>query len=429
MKRPRSVGVFFYGLMITAICLAPEATATIPYSGAGGIFPGFGPGVIAPPGVGGKEYSHDFDSTTIGAAALSPPPADAEQIIAWDGVGGTVDVTDFSGTRPMYTPDDDVDAIAHHRDFAYEELHAEASHLLFSLDDRFHFVTFGGVSPAAIPAGTPPGVTLGNGNVVGGSGEISYELGLIGGNPPDTQGLWAAQSAINGMPLPDDIDGLEVWGPEPPLGDADKYSLDIDIASFGTATMPAGDAVSIWNASGTDYLAHSAIVGAVTSLLGPIPASAFLPPKTAGDDEARDIAAINLDALMVQDTIESPDLFEPGPGGPAGGPPGPGDEIIFSIRQIVDPMDPDGFYATGSELFVLNAGTGAFFLAHGGHLWDHAYSVATFGGMVPGGGQQVFAYDINAIEAVGEFAIPEPASVALLLVGLASVSCLGHRRG
>lgn len=426
METRRWVHTLLCGSLIAMSSLGAEAFATIPYSGAGGVAPGFGPGVIKPPMVGGKEYSHDFDSTTIGAGAIGPAPLDAEQIIAWDGIGGTTAVTDFTGTRPTYSLDDDIDAIANHGDFAYKQLHTEDSHLLFSLDDKFHFVTFGGVSPATIPAGTPPGVTLGNGNVVGGSGEISYELGLIGGNPADFQALWAGQAAINGMPLPDDIDGLEVWGPEPPSADADKYSLDIDVASFGSGTVIPGDAVSVWNASGSDYIPHSFIVGAVTSLLGPVPPTAFLPPKTALDDQVRAESAINLDALMVQDIIEDPDHFDPGPGGPAGGP-GPGDEIIFSIRQIVDPADPDGFYATGSELFVLNAGTGAFYLGHGGHLWDHTYALTTFGGMVPGG-QQVFAYDINAIEAVGEFAVPEPTNVALLIIGFASIGRLARQR-
>ena len=412
------------GLLITFINPGSMALATIPYAGAGGPFPGFGPGIIAPPSVGGKEFSHDRDY----AVTLFGPPdtiADPQQIVAFDGMpgaSGVVDVTDYSGTRPMYTPDDQIDAIANRGDFAYDEVKSETAHLLFSLDDRYNFVTFGGVVPGMLPPGTPPGVVVpGNGNVVGGSGEISYELGLIGGNPADFQALWAPQADVNGMPLPDDVDGLEVWGPEPPAADADKYSLELDVFSFGTA-IP-GDAVSVWNASGTPYVPHSSVVAAVTALLGPIPATAFLPGPD-GTPEHEDIGAINLDALMVRDVIEDPDSFDRGPGGPVG--PGPGDEIIFSIDQIVDPMDPDGFYATGSELFIMNAGAPPMFLAHGGHLWDHAYTIMTFGGTA-GPGQQVFAFDINAIEAVGQFAVPEPTSLTLLLVGLVGISC-GRKR-
>jgi len=404
---------------------AAETQATIPYSPVSGPFPGFGPGIITPDLVGGKEFSHDMDYevTLFGPPDTMPDP---QQVVAWDGTlggSGVVDVTDFSGTRPDYDAEDEIDALANRGDFAYTQLKMERAHLLFSLDDLYHVVPLGGGGipvPMGIPPGTPPGVTLGNGNVVGGSGEISYELGTLGGNPVDFQSVWAEQADINGMPLPRDIDGLEVWGPEPPAADADKYSLDVDAFSFGSPASP-GDAVSVWNGSGTPYVAHSDIVAAVTALLGPIPATAFL----AGPDGRpieEDRFAINLDALMVHDVAGENDTFGRSPVGPD-----ESDEIIFSIRQIIDPADPDGYYATGSELIVLNAGSGASYLMHGGHPWDHTYALSVFGGeIVPG--QQVFAYDINAIEAVGEFAVPEPASTALLLVGLAAVNGVRRKR-
>lgn len=391
--------MFLRLLAATALLLTTGAasvtTATLPYGGAGGFFPGFGPGVSPPPIVGGKEYSHDRDATTIGAVG-SPPPFDAEQIIAWDGAGGALDVTDYTGTRPAYTPDDDIDAIANRRDFAYGELKADISHLVFSVDDTYGLYSFGALSPGVLPAAGP--VILGNGNAIGGAGELSVELAAGVGNPPDTQTLWASQAMINGMPLPDDVDGVEVWGPEPLLADADKYSLDIDILS-GVAGAPP---VSIWNASGSPYVFHPSIVAAVTSLLpGPVP---------SGVEEF-----INLDALMVQDVIGSEDEFERSPVGPA-----IGDEIIFSIRQIPNPGDPDGYYATGSELFVLNSGGVATYLTHGGHVWDHAYSLAAFDiwSMDP---ENYGVIDINAIEAIGEFAVPEPSTLLLLVAAVAGV--------
>ncbi|MCA9239715.1 MAG: PEP-CTERM sorting domain-containing protein [Planctomycetales bacterium] len=411
MRRASRVLVAVAAAALLMAIVAP-VRATIPYGGAGGAIPGFGKGLIDDDLVGGKEYSHDRDSTSIGGGAVGPPPFDAEQIVAWDGKGGVVDVTDYTGTRPAYTPDDEIDAIANHGDYAYTEVRTERAHLLFSLDDRYNIVGLGGggVFPAILPSGlssTYPGpgvVPLGNGNSVGGAGEISFELGLIGGNPPDTQGVWANQPEINGMPFPDDINGLEVWGPEPPLADADKYSLMDDVFSGGAA----GGATSVWNASGTPYIPHAAIVAAVTALLPG--------PRPTGPIEE----FVNLDALMVHDVLGDPDRFDPGPVGA-----GPGDEIIFSIRQIPNPADPDGFYATGSELFVLNASAPPMYLSHGGHPWDHAYSLAVFGGFaVPG--QQAFAYDINAIEAVGEFSVPEPLSLGLLAIGV--VGLAGKRR-
>ncbi len=421
MTTQRGVYTLLGGLLIALISTGSEALATIPYGGSGGVFPAFGPGVIAPPLVGGKEYSHDIDSTAAGGGAIGPPVADAEQIIAWDGSGGVVDASDFSGSRPLYLPDDPIDAIANRLDFGYHEVKSETAHLVFSVDDTFAGYSGGAPFPAMLPPGSPPGITLKNGNVIGGSGELSVELALSGGlNPADTQMLWAGQAAINGMPLPDDIDGTELWGPEPPESDTDKYSLDFDTLSFtppGSVGPFSGDAVSVWNAPGTPYVPHSAVVFAVTSLLG-APSTAIPPVEEF----------INLDALMVQEAINThPDGFDEFEASPTGG---PGDEIIFSIRQIPDPGDPDGYYATGSELFVLNADGTFGFLMHGGHPWDHLYSLTTFeifGGTSPQD-PNYGVIDINAIEAVGEFAVPEPASIALLFVGLASIGCLGRQR-
>lgn len=405
MKVRRTMSVCVAAMACAAV--SGEAWATIPYGSAGGPFPGFGPGVIAPTGVGGKEYSHDTDSTTIGAGAVAPPPFDAEQIVAWDGSGGTVDVTDFSFTRPSYTFDDEIDALAHHADLGFSELKSDEAHLVYSVDDTHWLYTGGGAGLAPVPSAGP--IVLPS-NVIAGAGELSYELATAGaaaGNPFNTHGTWATQPEINGMPLPTDIDSVEVWGPEPPVADGDKYSLSIDGFSDFSPGGPAG--TSVWNASGTPYIDHPKIVAAVTSLLGPLPTTAFIANPFGPIDGPH---AINLDALMVQDVIGDIDTFE---GNPTGGD-GPVDEIIFSITQIVDPMDPDGYYATGSELFVLDGDMVATYLTHGGHVWDHTYALSEF---------DVFfaddlnsgVLDINAIEAVGEFAVPEPASLALLMLG------------
>ena len=176
---------------------------------------------------------------------------------------------------------------------------------------------------------------MSNSNAIGGSGEVSIEeAGAFAA--PDTQGVWATLPEVNGMPLPVDTDGLEVWGPEPPisLGDTDKYSLDLD--------FPSG--TSVWNGSGTPFISHATVLGAVTSLLGPLPPGAFLPY-----DDAEGEAIVNLDAMMIRQGGGEEDLFD------GVTDTGDSDEIIFSIRQIVDLSDSSGYYATGSELFLMDA--------------------------------------------------------------------------
>ena len=227
--------------------------------------------------------------------------------------------------------------------------------------------------------------------------------------------MWAKQGEVNGMPLPRDVDAVEVWGPEPAfVADADKYSRDLD---FTTGT-------SVWHddgASGSGYISHASVVAAVTSLLGPVPGGAVLPYPDFIDGTD----AINLDALMVRDFLEGDEEFNRSPNGDVG------DQIIFSIRQIVDPNDPTGYYATGSELFLMDASKGAagtVFLDHGGHLWDKAYAVAelSLAGDLIDNGRAVI--DINAIEAVGAKVVPEPTSLAMLGMAVAGLIALRRKK-
>ncbi|MEO2048317.1 MAG: PEP-CTERM sorting domain-containing protein [Pirellulales bacterium] len=392
--------------MTIALGTGAPANATVPYGSLSGGSPGgLGPILATPSVIPGKEYSHDLDEETLAPGGF----ADPQQVIAWDGSGGVGDGLDFTGERPSYTPDDQVDAIANHGDHLFRQLQSggdtvDTAHLIFSHDDMIsiHTAPLGGgalPAPFLVPSGTPPGIMLSSGKVIGGAGELSYEKAFAF-SPPSDQGLWAKQADINAMPFPGDVDGVELWGPEPAFtADTDKYSLDLDFMS-GT---------SVWNGiTGTPYISHATIVAAVTSLLGPVSGVLPFPDFIDGND------AINLDALMVQDIIpgNAHDTFDRDPTG------APGDKIIFSIRQIVDPSDPTGYYATGSELFVLDATTGpagTTFLAHGGHLWDKAYALSDLS--LPTtlvNGHAVI--DINAIEAISQGVVPEPTSAALFLV-------------
>lgn len=389
------------GLVVAALFnLAPTVSAS-PYGSVMSIAHQLGPGIIPPKNVIGKEYSHDLD---LNAAGL----LDAQRVIAWDGSGGVGDGLDYTGTRPTYTLEDQVDAIANANDLYYSDLRLDRAHLLFSIDDaasaRGPIVPpppIGFIVPSAGPIG------LANGQVIGGAGEISYELGSVlpSGAAPSTQGLWASQAQINDMPLPIDVDGLEVWGNEPAFtADSNKYSLRVDAAS-GT---------SVWNLSGTPYVSHAAIVSTVMTLLGP-----FAPGSELDVDD------IDLDALMVLD-VSDPinDTFDRDPMGN----PSESDEILFSIKQLIDPADPTGYYATGSEIFFLNASGFEGFLVHGGHVWDKAYALSNMISLAAvAGGNLNVQHDLNALEAVAD--VPEPAGLMLGVFSLSFIVAKRRRRG
>lgn len=389
------------------------AVAFSPVPKDGTVIPGSGR--LPADAVWGKEYSHDLDVT----GGPGAPMLDPEQVILWNGSGDTANGVDYSGSRPNFPQDRQVDAIANSRDALFNELLRDAAGLAFSHDDEIFGSTSAGFGMITVPSGGP--LTTASGYTIGGSGELSMEYaGAFAG--PASIDIWAKQPEIDSRlgpterPMPRDVDGVEVWGFEPDQGedfrgDADKYSLEIDAES----------GFSVWNASGTPYLPHADIVTAVESLLGPAPDEAFLPY-----DEARGHNAINVDALMVQDVIGSPERFNREFEGELEGAvrdqeglpielEQQGDSLIFSIRQMVM---PDGsYYATGSELFVLDSLSGVSFLKHGEHLWDSAFAMSELSvseTYFEETRQEVrFAVlDINAIEAIGDIEIPP-----LVLVG------------
>ncbi|MCO6043222.1 PEP-CTERM sorting domain-containing protein [Aeoliella sp. ICT_H6.2] len=395
-----------YGTLFTLL-LSPSAQAAVPYVPVP-VFgkPLTGPNVMRPDEVYGKEYSNDRDFSVIG------PTGDPQQIVNWDGSGGVMDGLDYSFTQQQNEFDLQLDAMANSRDGLFRQVVRDDAHLVYSHDDEIVMYPAGPGGPMNLfrmPSVGP--VTLANGQQIGGAGELSVELAgaHVGASIHE---LWAKAGEINRMPPPseefsNDVDGVEMWGPEPPkqeddgqvfLGDADKYSLELD---FQTGA-------SIWNASGTPYMSHAMIVSAVESLLGPIPGHAMLPHQ---NQESRN--AIDIDALMVYDTAGEIDVFDLEPQPPHNEDlrdqlgqgirdDEPRDTIVFSIRQIVDDVDPDGYYATGSELFVLDSIKGVSFLEHGGHVWDQGYALQELQFKLEDQEDGYSVLDINALEAIGQ---------------------------
>ncbi|MBX3434152.1 MAG: PEP-CTERM sorting domain-containing protein [Pirellulales bacterium] len=403
---------------LAAVCVAGAAMpawagdyyTTVPFPA--GVFIG-GTGATPAHVVIGKEYSHNRAVPGADPRIVSFDDHDAFgvpdplQVVSWDGIpragmgggnSGSNDAFDF-GVPGFNYPQGQVDAIANRGDFLFREVIENKASLLFSS-------------------------TLDT-SVVGGV-HVWWE------DPTGAFGIWADAETLGIAHPPGpgpgvnhhpvfDLDGLEVWGPEPPthlpggnvvvegyigglhVADSDRFSLDNDSLS----------GVSVWAydiAAKTiaPWVLHADVVAAVEY--------AFLGAGGAFPREIRDL--IDLDALMARDLgqVAAHGLFAPG------------DEILFSI----DPIDAVGI--DGGEIihayFDAAGGIVGAFLSHGGHLWDTAFDIrGTFG---------VEFEDIDAIEAVGTLTgdpidvpdpyIPEPATIWLAGLGLAGIAARRRRR-
>lgn len=166
------------------------------------VLPEAGLGIPTPAQVSGKEYSDHTDKDDA-----NPPSADALRVLRWDGVGGTLNGFDYSGTflsgvdgEPIDDPGREVDALAGPFDALFTEVNNNQSALLLSSQ------------------GDPTAPIL----VESVGGSIS---------------TWATIAQVD-APGNDagvvDLDGLEVWGGEG-VDDAVHFSLEGD---------PIG--VSVW---------------------------------------------------------------------------------------------------------------------------------------------------------------------------------------
>jgi hypothetical protein len=184
----------FFSVLLCAGSVAGQAHAQnvdygIPTSPGPFVKPVAGVTLPLPRFVPGKEFTTDPNSNHAGAAAPG-------QLMAWDGLGGTVDLFNFGGAE--------VDAIANYQDALFSSVLSNSTNLLLSFE--------GDLGQRSIYA-------------VSQTGAVS---------------LWASSDTVmtpvsmgGNRPNPFDLNGLEVWGPD--------YAQDPDNARDSNVFSLVGD--------------------------------------------------------------------------------------------------------------------------------------------------------------------------------------------
>jgi hypothetical protein len=271
-----------------------------------------GPSVIVPTAkeVPGKDFSdiRDYEA---------PGGADAEQVLAWDGLGGVRDSFDYSASRVAYPdvlPDGAVDGIASAGDALFHAVRDNQAALLFSVETDPTILFERATGFPAAPAGF---------------------------------GVWATAADIDAMNLPLDTDGLEVWGGDS-NDDSDRYSLAGD--PFSDFVVPAESRkVAIW---AYDPAANISVHHTLTTDLAAAIDLQYGGIGYNGPLWGQLVEQMDVDAIMTF-----------------------GKQVTFSIRplDLTDPLLPD---FDGGEIFVYDGpASPTKFLDHGGHLWDTAFDV------------------------------------------------------
>ncbi|QDU59137.1 PEP-CTERM sorting domain-containing protein [Aeoliella mucimassa] len=373
----------------------------------------------------GKEYSNTDFSLVTDPRLYNTSDHDAfgafdpAQVVSWDGIpnpvtgnSGSVDGFDFEPALLQFNVDiPQIDALANRQDFLFNQIVRNEASLLFSM-----------TADLGISGGTKSRVHF----------EDPDPVDLVA----DPLDIWALPqiptgpgAGVNHHPV-QDLDALEVWGPEPSshengdttiregydggshTADANRFSLDNDSVT-GT---------SVWAydiATGTvgTWIPHSVIVEAVEDL--------FLGAGLDFDRQTRDM--IDVDGTMARDVGDS------SPTAPIYG---LNDELLFTIDPIDQPMMmsatggpvPAGFSIDGGEImhltFDASGAPVATFLKHGGHTWDTAFEVG-----------KTFGYefeDVDALEAVGvlegdDISTPEPSTMVMIGLALAMVGFAWRR--
>jgi hypothetical protein len=235
------------------------------------------PGSVIPGpwAVGGKEFSDFTDKTDVGV----PFPGFTS---LWDGSGGTAPGFLYGCPTAAHC---EVDAMAHPGDALFDSVVANMSALLVSVE------------------GDPGAIGVWSHSITG------------------VAAVWATHADITHHPI-DDLDGLEVWGPEG-APDAFRYSLLGDATGVAIYDHPSGAAI--------------ATTAEICGSIG--------------------LSECDLDALMMG-----------------------GSTIMFSVRPVLSPSG--ALIYDGGEIWTYTLGSfvPAAFLVHGGVVWDTAHDVTSLFG-------------------------------------------------
>lgn len=276
--------------------------------------------VVAPMMVFGKEYIASPNINQAGA----PTPG---QILRWSGTGAV-----SNGLR--YDPE--LDEIANQNDAFFPQLIANQADMVVSFRNSAGFDVGAGPNRNAIYFESSAGV----------------------------RGVWATTAQVDAANLPNNVEGIELWGTEL---DSNFVSLPNDPGGVAVFTNVGGFA---------PYLTTIDLQIAIGAQPG---------------------TALDLDTLMVHDTFGVGGRFDPG------------DQLIVGVRA-------NGQF-DGGELWVLTrtaaGGITAAFLNHGGVTYNTALNVGA-----------LYGTNIEEIDSIE--AIPAPGAVGLGMLG--SMLALRRRR-
>lgn len=333
------------------------------------VVPAVGPEIPRPDQVPGKEYSSENDTSSLPTGVT----LDDQQNTMWNGKGGVDNTFDYNNNdATSHSPQQQVDELANVRDALFHAARTNNAAILFStrVDDNG-----GGIDYGAPSNGCAQGDPICSEAIDG------------------TVRTWATWPQVDknwNNPTTDpngllkNLDALEVWAPDPPnamppgeltnqgngtaadgIDDANRFTLFDDSANNCAIFAGTGPGANC-------YATHDEI--------------AALFPGVAS-------SLIDIDGLMVFDEVGDTSSFDIG------------DWLMFSLWPIAGQAGFD----VGDAVYVWQKGAQWTYLDHGDHLWTNNW----------------LGLNIDALEAV---ATPEPSSIMLFALGLASMGASRFRK-